>query len=741
MINARNVMAALAVLAVSGISQAIHAQTLRSWTGLGGDSHFMNSHNWSPEAQPGPGDSIVIASGSVVLDGSDLGASIYSLDLGGSLDVSSVSLVISHTMDVTGSMTVHSSAFLSIGGDVSISGTLQAIGSPTVSCGASWIPVSLSSFLPGSSTVEFLGSGLLKGRFYDLSVVDSAAMGSAGNITVQDNLSLQSNLALDPADSLILQNSSSSSFSGAGRIEEGTIARAIDPLSTDRYRFGSDSSYVRFPGLGTGPTLVTITPHPYANFPNCGEVWETIPSTVDTVTNTVRADSVTHFTRWQISVPRPVAACPPDSPCAPTGYTDVNSSGSTGVTPSTLALQYNQAQLPPGTDEDSLSLMRSTSLTMKIPAITGWNLLSLPLKTTVCNSKSYLFSSAISSAFIYAGTYAIRDTLSNRRGFWLKFGSPQNVPTVGLARPTDTIPVVPGWNMIGTFSSPVPASVINSSPPGLLESPFFGYDGAYVIPAALAPGRGYWIKISSPGGKLFVDTGAVALPRPTAQRFYDELADLSRLIIADGDGHEQTLFVGAPAHGRPAGSYELPPVPPPGSFDARFTSGSYVASLSPGQEESVEILSPGPVTLIWHPVDGRTAVTVRSGGGEAALEPSGPVRLETVDGKLSLRLLYGAASRTPREFSLDQNYPNPFNPSTTIRFSVSRPAFVVLRIFDMLGREVGKVVNEVLPAGSYSRSWNAPALPSGVYFYRLQATPVGDPVHAFSQVRSMILLK
>jgi hypothetical protein len=75
----------------------------------------------------------------------------------------------------------------------------------------------------------------------------------------------------------------------------------------------------------------------------------------------------------------------------------------------------------------------------------------------------------------------------------------------------------------------------------------------------------------------------------------------------------------------------------------------------------------------------------------------------------------------PNDFSLSQNYPNPFNPTTTIAFSLPSKSYVSLKIFDALGREVSVLVSEEMTAGTYSKQWNANSLPSGVYFYRLQA--------------------
>jgi aminopeptidase N len=86
------------------------------------------------------------------------------------------------------------------------------------------------------------------------------------------------------------------------------------------------------------------------------------------------------------------------------------------------------------------------------------------------------------------------------------------------------------------------------------------------------------------------------------------------------------------------------------------------------------------------------------------------------------------------EYSLEQNYPNPFNPSTKIKYQIADAGFVSLRVYDMLGNEVATLVNQDKSIGSYEVDFNASNLPSGIYFYTLNA---GE----FSQTRKMILLK
>jgi hypothetical protein len=86
------------------------------------------------------------------------------------------------------------------------------------------------------------------------------------------------------------------------------------------------------------------------------------------------------------------------------------------------------------------------------------------------------------------------------------------------------------------------------------------------------------------------------------------------------------------------------------------------------------------------------------------------------------------------DFVLEQNYPNPFNPVTTIKYSIPEVSKVSLALFNLLGEEVATLVNEGKSAGNYIVEFNAVNLPSGIYFYRLQA---GD----YIETKKMMLMK
>ena len=86
------------------------------------------------------------------------------------------------------------------------------------------------------------------------------------------------------------------------------------------------------------------------------------------------------------------------------------------------------------------------------------------------------------------------------------------------------------------------------------------------------------------------------------------------------------------------------------------------------------------------------------------------------------------------EYTLSQNYPNPFNPTTTIKYSIPIRANVQIKIFDVLGKEVGTLVNEQKAPGEYEVKFDGSGLLSGIYFYRIIAG-------TYIQTNKMVFLK
>jgi len=91
-------------------------------------------------------------------------------------------------------------------------------------------------------------------------------------------------------------------------------------------------------------------------------------------------------------------------------------------------------------------------------------------------------------------------------------------------------------------------------------------------------------------------------------------------------------------------------------------------------------------------------------------------------------------NEVPSTYSLSQNYPNPFNPVTKISFNIPKSGLVTLKVYDVIGKEVATLVNDVKNPGNYAVNFNASALSSGVYFYKLES-------NEFTSVKKMMLIK
>jgi subtilisin-like proprotein convertase family protein len=94
-----------------------------------------------------------------------------------------------------------------------------------------------------------------------------------------------------------------------------------------------------------------------------------------------------------------------------------------------------------------------------------------------------------------------------------------------------------------------------------------------------------------------------------------------------------------------------------------------------------------------------------------------------------------------KDYKLYQNYPNPFNPNTTIQFDIKDSRFTVLKVYDILGKEVKVLVNDVLSQGSYKVDFNGSGLSSGIYFYSLETSDPSGKASDFRDVKRMVLIK
>ena len=152
------------------------------------------------------------------------------------------------------------------------------------------------------------------------------------------------------------------------------------------------------------------------------------------------------------------------------------------------------------------------------------------------------------------------------------------------------------------------------------------------------------------------------------------------------------------------------------------------------------------VKMSYRSVDGSSSQVLRSGIYEIVSLVGQPVvgRLSSrsggiwrLHGKLNAAQELASLSQAlevPTDFALEANYPNPFNPETTIRFALPVASHVVIGVYDLLGREVARLVDGEMGAGHHTVVFEGRGLASGIYVYRMFSG-------SFEQHRTMLLVK
>ncbi|HMD14685.1 MAG TPA: hypothetical protein VKI62_08675, partial [Bacteroidota bacterium] len=168
--------------------------------------------------------------------------------------------------------------------------------------------------------------------------------------------------------------------------------------------------------------------------------------------------------------------------------------------------------------DSTISYVYIITQSPNIPA-RQWNLVSLP-QNIFDDYVDHIFTSSDSHAFAYVpGTgYNIQDTMHTGKAYWVDYYPLiDSVHPDPLARLHDSVNIQPGWNMIGSLSSPVVVNNITAIPLGIFTSRFFGYDRGYSVTDTLLPTKGYWIKASQPATMFLNASGTVPVPKTATQ--------------------------------------------------------------------------------------------------------------------------------------------------------------------------------------------------------------------------------
>lgn len=379
---------------------------------------------------------------------------------------------------------------------------------------------------------------------------------------------------------------------------------------------------------------------------------------------------------------------------------------------------------------------------MTYQASIGWNLLSVPIGGTDTR-KSTLFPTSTSDAFAYVGAYTAQDTLSSGCGYWLKFNSLDAVNLIGDLVSVDTIDLNPGWNLIGSVSSPVRVSSIVSEPAGIITSGYYRYEGVYMLSDSIHPMRGYWVKANSTG-KIILSSSTIIPKEANDSAVENVLIGSHTFVFEDLNGNQQNLYlVSDLVKESERALFVLPPTPPNDGFDVRFKSQGwveYVDQKSSEQQFHILIQSPTAVKMSWNLVSPNQYIQLVDGHDTYNLQGMDYVIVNKVSNNLILKVKNLESIQQPNEFMLYQNYPNPFNPSTTVQYQIPTKSLVRLSIYNSIGAVVSDLDVGIREGGKYSVMWS-PETASGVYYVRLDATNLQNPQEVYHSVKKTTYLK
>jgi hypothetical protein len=370
---------------------------------------------------------------------------------------------------------------------------------------------------------------------------------------------------------------------------------------------------------------------------------------------------------------------------------------------------------------------------LTVTVANGWNLVSTPGINPAGMEVTTWWPNQAGSVFGFNGVQYVTVTEATPgEGYWMNNTIDETYNYAAIETvPNDPIPGFEGWNMIGGYENSVPVSGLTTTPSGQIIGTVFGFNGVqYVAATNLEPGYAYWINLLS--------DCEINIPTTLAKRREEEVelfkASWGRIVITDAAGISTTLYAAKEVVNLDL--YELPPLPPAGSFDIRFSSGRIVEDIN----SSVQTID---MTGVTYPI------TVRVEGMDIRLQDESSNLLDEYvkngeelvisDAQISKIIVAGEIRR--KVYSLEQNYPNPFNPSTTIQYEIPEQSFVTIKVYDILGNEIATLINEEKPAGSYEVEFDSHSglsgiseLPSGIYFYKLQT---GN----YIQTKKMVYLK
>ncbi len=358
---------------------------------------------------------------------------------------------------------------------------------------------------------------------------------------------------------------------------------------------------------------------------------------------------------------------------------------------------------------------------------TDWNLVGLPSEVEDPYYQTIFPTSVENTLYSFDVTYNLDSTLVPGRGYWLKFEEEGSTIITGNIIDEITLTLDEGWNLVSGPGNIVSIYSVTDPDGIIIPGTLYGFEYNYIPSEEFIPGKSYWLNTFQ-AGEITLTIGAVA---KASQNSYSLKSKGNTLTI---NGIE--LYFGIELTDRERMSCSLPPKPPVGAFDARFTGDWKYC----GEECLIEIMNNAQnLTLFYDivlPLENKyNWVLLSEENEEYILDVSGKITVNISDRFTLVKKLISV----PKTFTLYQNYPNPFNPYTTFKYDLPIRSHVILVIYDIIGEEITRLVNTTQDAGSKTIGWNSTdsfgnPVSAGVYFYQIKTGK-------FSHTRKMILLK
>lgn len=342
--------------------------------------------------------------------------------------------------------------------------------------------------------------------------------------------------------------------------------------------------------------------------------------------------------------------------------------------------------------------------------------------------------------FGFNGAYTDETEMIAGQGYWLFTNDETSATFTPPFGSSIVRSLSEGWNLVSGIWYAIASANIADPDNIVVPGTLFSYNNGYTMSETIEPGKGYWLLAAESGTiSMSIDPGAEAGKRvPTATTPEGFIT----FGASHGEGHTLTFAVGGDIESQNvvADSYRMPPMPPSGAFDIRFSNNTRIAEgivaqldvrnptedLTFSVEEAADQDRLSLELAFFYGSEDSPELVIELTPGEIVtvgpvLESGAELRkvITTVSGTVSID--DGNMSEIPAELRLDQNYPNPFNPTTSIRFALPSESNVNLGIFNLLGQQVASIVSDRMAAGVHVVNFDASTLSSGVYVYRLEA--------------------